>query len=70
MQLINTIDIPSLLVIGGIGGIVSPIVAEELAGLNRHLKIVQIAEAGHGIPYDQPERFSAVVKAFLHSVSP
>lgn len=69
MQLINTVDIPSLLVIGGNGGVVSPIVAEELARINRYLKIVQIAEGGHGIPYDQPERFSAVVKAFLHSVS-
>lgn len=69
MQLINIIDIPSLLVIGGVGGVVSPIVAAELAGLNQHLKIVQITETGHGIPYDQPERFSAVVKAFLHLVS-
>ncbi len=54
MQLINTINMPSLLVIGGSGGVVSPILAAELAGLNRYLKIVQIAEAGHGIPYDQP----------------
>lgn len=69
MQLINTIDIPSLLVIGGVGGVVSPVVAAELTRLNQRLEIVQIAEAGHGIPYDQPERFSVVVKAFLHSVS-
>jgi pimeloyl-ACP methyl ester carboxylesterase len=68
-QLINTLDIPSLLVIGGVGGVVSPIVAAELASLNQHLEIVQIEEAGHGIPYDQPERFSTVVKAFLHSAT-
>lgn len=69
MQLIEGIAIPSLLIIGGDGGVVSPLVAEELANLNKCLKIVQIAEAGHAIPFDQPERFSAVVKAFLYSVS-
>ncbi len=40
----------------------------ELAGLNQYLEVVQIAEAGHGVPYDQPERFSAVVQTFLRSV--
>ena len=68
-QLIKTLAIPSLLVIGGVGGVVSPVVAAELARLNQRLEIAQIEEAGHGIPYDQPERFSAVVKAFLHSMS-
>lgn len=68
MQLINSLDIPSLLVIGDVGSVVSSEVAEELAGLNQHLKTVQIPEAGHGLPYDQPERFSAVVQTFLRSV--
>jgi len=68
MQLIKTLDIPSLLVIGDVGSAVSHEVAEELAGLNQHLKIAQIPEAGHGLPYDQPERFSAVVQTFLRSV--
>lgn len=69
VPLINTIDVPSLLVIGDVGSIVSPEVAAELAGLNQHLEVVQIAEAGHGVPYDQPERFSAVIQTFLRSVS-
>ena len=69
MQLINTLDIPSLLVIGDVGSVVSPEVAAELARLNQRLEVVQIAEAGHAVPYDQPERFSAVVKTFLRSVS-
>lgn len=69
MRLIETIDIPSLLVIGGVGGVVSSEVAAELARLNQRLEIVQIPEAGHAIPFDQPEHFSSVVKAFLHSVS-
>jgi len=69
VQLINTLNIPSLLVIGDGGAVISPKVAAELAVLNQNLEVVQISEAGHGIPYDQPERFSAVVKAFLCSVS-
>jgi len=69
VQLINTLDVPSLLVIGDVGSVVSPEVAAELAGINQCLEVVQIAEAGHGVPYDQPERFSAVVQTFLRSLS-
>jgi len=68
MQLIKTLAIPSLLVVGDDDPVVSPEVAAELAGLNQGLEVVRIAEAGHGVPYDQPERFSAVVKTFLRSV--
>ena len=69
VQLINTLDVPSLLIVGDVGSVVSPKVAAELAGLNQYLEVIQIAEAGHGVPYDQPERFSAVVQTFLRSVS-
>ncbi|MCL5260821.1 MAG: alpha/beta hydrolase [Gammaproteobacteria bacterium] len=69
VQLINTLDAPSLLIIGDAGSVVSAEIATELAGLNQHLEIVQIAEAGHAVPYDQPERFAAVVQTFLRSVS-
>ncbi|MBS0645719.1 MAG: hypothetical protein JSR97_03910 [Verrucomicrobia bacterium] len=41
--------------------------ATELAELNHHLKIVQIKEAGHGVPYDQPEHFAAATQLFLRS---
>lgn len=68
-QLITILAIPTLLVIGGAGGVVSPMVAAELASLNQHLEIEQIVETGHGIPYDQPDRFSAIIKAFLRSTS-
>ncbi len=70
VQLIKTLAIPSLLVIGDVGAVVSPEVASELSRLNQRLKVVQIAEAGHGVPYDQPERFSTHVKAFLRSLIP
>lgn len=69
VHLIKTLDIPSLLIIGGTEGIISPRVAAELAQLNQLLEVVQIQEAGHGIPYDQPERFSAHVRTFLHSLT-
>lgn len=69
MPLVNTLDIPSLLIIGEVGSVVSPQVAEELAGLNPHMEVVQLAAAGHGVPYDQPERFSAVVQTFLRSLN-
>ena len=68
LQLINTIEVPSLLIIGDDGSVVSPEMAAELAELNQRLEIVQIENAGHGVPYDQPERFSAVVQTFLHAL--
>ncbi len=68
IQLISSLDIPSLLVIGGVRALVSSVMASELAALNQHLEVVQIEEAGHGIPYDHPERLSVVVKSFLRSL--
>lgn len=70
MQLINTLTIPSLLVIGDVGSIVSPEMAAGFVDLNHNLKFVQIAKTGHAIPYDQPEHFSAVVQTFLRSIRP
>lgn len=68
MQLISTLDVPSLLVIGDAGSVVTLEMAAELAGLNQRLQVVQIEEAGHAVPYDQPQRFSTVVQTFLRSV--
>jgi len=67
-HLVDTFDIPALLVIGGSRAVVSPLLATELAKLNQCLKVVKIADAGHGIPFDQPERFSAIIKTFLKSL--
>lgn len=66
-QLVSTIDVPGLLVIGD-----NPVVrletALELQRLNPLLRVEQIQEAGHGVQYDQPERFESVVRSFLRSV--
>ena len=68
VQLINALNVPSLLVVGGIGSVISLGMATELAGLNPCLKVVQVAEAGHAIPYDQPDHLSAVIQVFLGSL--
>lgn len=69
MQLIKTLDVPSLLIVGDDGAVVTLEMAAALTRINQHLEVVQIAEAGHGVPYDQPERFSSIVKAFCARVS-
>jgi len=69
MQLISTLNIPSLLVVGEVGSVVTLEMATELAGINQRLEVVQIKGAGHAVPYDQPELFSTVVQTFLRSMS-
>jgi pimeloyl-ACP methyl ester carboxylesterase len=69
IQLITTINVPTLLVVGDIGSVVSYEMAKELVNLNQHLKIAQITEAGHGLQYDQPEHFSNVINTFLLYIS-
>ena len=63
-EVVSAISVPTLLVIGD-----SPVVtletATELRGLNRRLRIEQIQDAGHGLPFDQPERMAEVVTRFL-----
>jgi pimeloyl-ACP methyl ester carboxylesterase len=66
-QVVSAIEVPSLLVIGGPAGVVSPEVAADLQRINPRLQVEQIPEAGHGLHYDQPERFAFVVKSFLRS---
>ena len=68
MQVVSAIEVPSLLVIGGSAGVVSPAVAAEMQRLNPRLQVEQIPEAGHGLYYNQPEQFSVIVKSFLCSI--
>ncbi len=69
-QLMNTLDIPSLLIIGDVGSVVTAETAASLSEINQHLETVQITNAGHAVPFDQPERFSAVVQTFLNRLQP
>jgi N-formylmaleamate deformylase len=66
-QLVSTIGVPILLVIAD-NGIVSLETAPQLQNINPRLRVEQIHDAGHGVPYDQPERFEAVVRLFLRSL--
>ncbi len=68
VQVVSSIEVPSLLVIGGSAGVLSPEVAADLQRVNSLLQVQQIPEAGHGLHYDQPERFAVVVKSFLRSI--
>jgi pimeloyl-ACP methyl ester carboxylesterase len=66
-QLVSAIDVPSLLVFGD-KGVVSSAVAEDLQCLNPRFQVEQIPGAGHGLHYDQPERFASIVESFMHSI--
>jgi N-formylmaleamate deformylase len=67
-QSVSKICVPILLVIGD-APVVSLETARELQNRkNPLLRVEQIQNAGHGVPYDQPERFEAVVRCFLQSV--
>ena len=66
-EIVSAICVPILLVVGD-KGVVSVETARELPSLNQHLRYEQIPDVGHGLPYDQPDRFAAVVRSFLRSV--
>jgi N-formylmaleamate deformylase len=67
-ELVSAIRVPILLVVGD-KGVVSLETARELQNLNQRLRYERIRDAGHGLPYDQPDRFAAAVRAFLRSVA-
>ncbi|HET7651284.1 MAG TPA: alpha/beta hydrolase [Gammaproteobacteria bacterium] len=67
-QLVRAIEVPCLLVFGDTSNVVSPAVAAELQRVNPTFRFEQIQGASHGLHYDQPERFAAVVRTFLHTV--
>ena len=63
----TSIDVPSLLVIGD-SPVVTLEVATELRSLNPRVRIEQIQNAGHGLPFEQPERLGEVVVSFLREL--
>jgi N-formylmaleamate deformylase len=67
-ELVSTINVPILLVIGD-KGVVSLETAQELQNLNPLLRVEQIQDVGHALPYDQPGCFEAVVTSFLRSLA-
>ncbi|NNB85535.1 alpha/beta hydrolase [Corallococcus exiguus] len=68
-DVMSAIDVPLLLVIGDSSPVVTLEMATELRSLNPRLRIEQIPDAGHGLPYDQPERLAEVVASFLRELA-
>lgn len=66
-DVVGAIEVPSLLVIGD-RPVVTLEMAAQLRSLNPRLQVEQIPNAGHGLPFDQPERLSEVVLSFLHEL--
>lgn len=67
-DVVSAIDVPTLLVIGDRSPVVTLEMAVELRRLNPRVRIEQVEDAGHGLPYDQPERLGSVVASFLREL--
>lgn len=68
-EVVSAIDIPSLLVIGDSSPVVTLDIATALRSLNPQLRIEQVPGAGHGLPFDQPERLGQVITPFLRGLA-
>lgn len=66
-ELVRELCVPTLLLIGE-RGVVSPESGAELQATNSLLSIEHLSGAGHGMPYDAPERVASAVSAFLASL--
>jgi pimeloyl-ACP methyl ester carboxylesterase len=59
------IEVPALVVRGEASDILSPQIAERMIRTVPRAQLVEVANAGHGVPYDAPEEFLSVVRTFL-----
>ena len=59
------IEAPTLIVRGELSDILSPQIAERMVRTIPDARLVTVANAGHGVPYDAPEGFLAAVREFL-----
>ncbi|AKV00222.1 HMP-PP hydrolase (pyridoxal phosphatase) Cof [Labilithrix luteola] len=66
-EVMSAIDVPSLLVIGD-SPVVTMDMATELRALNPRVRIEEIQNAGHGLPFEQPEHLAEVVASFLRDL--
>jgi pimeloyl-ACP methyl ester carboxylesterase len=67
-EVVRAIDVPTLLVIGDNDPVVSMEMARELRALNPRVAVEQVQGAGHGLPFERPERLAEVVGAFVRGV--
>jgi pimeloyl-ACP methyl ester carboxylesterase len=68
-DVVRAIDVPTLLVVGDRGPVVTPEMAAELQRLNPRVRVAQVHDAGHGLPFEQPERLGEVVVSFLRALA-
>lgn len=68
-DVVSAIDVSSLLVIGDSSPVVTIERATELRSLNPRVRIEQVKDAGHGLPFQQPERLGEVVLSFLRELA-
>jgi N-formylmaleamate deformylase len=64
-DVVSAIGVPTLLVIGDRSPVVTPAMATELRDLNPRVSVAQVQDAGHGLPFEQPERLAGVVLSFV-----
>jgi N-formylmaleamate deformylase len=68
-DLISAIKVPTLLLVGE-RGVVSREISRELLDLQPSLTCEVIPDAGHGLPYDQPQQLGAAILLFLRETIP
>jgi pimeloyl-ACP methyl ester carboxylesterase len=67
-DVVRALDVPTLLVIGDSSPVVGLDMAHELCGINPRIRVERVRDAGHGLPFDQPERLAELVLAFLRDI--
>jgi N-formylmaleamate deformylase len=67
-EVARAIEVPTLLVTAE-RGIVSPEMARELQRLNDLFRHQHVANIGHGLPYDVPDRIGKILTSFLAQVA-
>lgn len=66
-ELVTALEVPTLLVIGD-EPVVTLDMATELCELNPRVRVDQIDDAGHGLPFDQPERLAQTILTFVRDL--
>jgi esterase len=62
---LGCVTCPTLLVRGAESDILSPEIAKKMMQVLADGRLIEIAEAGHSVPGDQPAAFARAVRAFL-----
>lgn len=68
-DVVSAIDVPTLLVIGDRSPVVSFEMATELRRINPRIRIELVTDAGHGLPFDQPEPLAEAIASFLRDLT-